>query len=393
MRRRGSVSGMVTGWGLALMAALAGCQAIGPAASPPALVSPGERVSVGAPATWKVENLDALEARQLLTSERPGVSRSQWVGGDRYHTGATSAYWGGGPLGWGYTDGGPMPFFSPSYFGAYGGGMFVADPAARTVYEVPALAGVPIADANVSVGGRFVSFVTTTGQLGIYDSQTQLIRTFPELNRYAYYGYGGYGVLQAAEFAPGFRSFGADAYGNLTYLDVDGRVRIFDPRTNQEWVSPTSTRGLAAVDSLAVSPSGQYIVTSGADASGANVYVTDVFSGRQLTVPFAGAGGPGGPITSAQLSAAGDQMVYSQGGQVRVLDLTSGFIENLPYLNGAGVPVFDASFLDPTGATIIYERDGQIQAYNRATHLVDTMPILNRAAEGFGDGLRYGTIF
>src|SRR5690606_31546907 len=106
----------------------------------------------------------------------------------------------------------------------------------------------------------------------IYDTQTKLIQTFPQLDYYGYgYGLGrgfgrGYGLL--AFGAPGAvggwygrgygRGFDVDAFGDLTYIDPNGRLRVFDPRTNQEFIVAGATRGLNYVNDVSFSPDGRF---------------------------------------------------------------------------------------------------------------------------------------
>lgn len=382
-----------------LVAALVGCQ--GPGSTPTSLEAPAEAarqvswtavelefVPVG---DYQVQATQAAPTQATQTTQAQAtqaVSRAQWFNGERHRTGAVSALWGSVPLGYGYAAGGPLPFISQN-LGGRGTSLYYYDPLRATVYQTPALDRLGVVDAALSGGGRFVSFIDRSGQIGIYDMATHLIQTFPELSYYGRgRGIGRYGLLNVRG-ARGYggaygyaQPFAADAYGNLTYLDDLGRVRVFDPRTHQEFIVPGATRGLTDVYGLSVSPDGRYVTVAGSDLSGGKLYVSDLVGARQLTVPFVGSG-YGGVITSSSINPATGQVLYVEDGRARMLDLNTGFIDNLALLNppypGVG-NVYDAQFLDPAGVNIAYTRHGQLQVYNRATGMIDTMPIANRAA-------------
>lgn len=396
-------------WALVLMASMAavGCQ------EPTALeVKPPAVQAVGGMETWpstQVELVPVTEAdREVLAQgQMPrarAVSAETWFSGDRHRPGVVSPYWGNVPLGYGYYGEGALPFIAGD-LGGYGSALYYYDPARATVYQEPALDDVGILAAGISGGGRFVSFVDYGGSLGIYDTQTKLIQTFPQLDYYNYgYGLGrgfgrGYGLLAFGApravggwYGRGYgRGFDVDAFGDLTYIDPNGRLRVFDPRTNQEFIVAGATRGLAYVNDVSFSPDGRFVTIAGNDGSGDRLFVTDLAGGRQMQMPFIG-DAYRGPITSASVNPATNQVLFTEDGRTRLLDLRTGFIDNLALLNSPYDYNYDADFLDPLGENIAYVRNGQLQVYNRATNLIDTMPIANRDAALMG-GFAYRSLW
>ena len=136
--------------------------------------------------------------------------------------------------------------------------------------------------------------------------------------------------------------------GQTVYLDGNGRVHIFNPYTGQDFIAPLAG---------------------------------NTHTGPGVTPPFL----PGGVVAEMGTSPDGRLLLYSQGGLLRLVDLTSGFTDNLPLLND-GNPVLDAHFVDATGRLIAFTRGTRILVFDRATNLIDTMPIANQAFAAYGAG-------
>lgn len=301
-------------------------------------------------------------------------SAGSWADGLRI--GAQSAYWGNDPLGYGYLPGGLLPFVSRGGLDGLGPSLFLADLGGATVYQVPAL---PVG-ANfptLSRGGRFATF-EDAGELQELDLRTNLIRTFPQLSRRH-----GYGVLD----------FDADAFGNVTYVDGLGRLHMFDARSGNDFIVPAAGRGVD-IGNVSLSGDGRFVAYTGRTGFGSELFVTDVVSGRQFSPPFLGGQGLTRDLAAFALSPRGDALLYADNGQARLLDLHSGFTNNLPLLNSGGW-VNDAQFLG--GDAIGFTRGGQVQVFHPQSGLIDTLPLLNRE---LGQGLlrrhdrfSYGRIF
>lgn len=237
-------------------------------------------------------------------------------------------------------------------------GVYLADPFAATVYQVPAV-GPYAYNPVVSGDGRFIAY-TEGGDLQILDMATQLVRDFPSLG----------GPRRADDIV----DFDVDDWGNVGYVDGIGRVHVYDTNIAQDYVVPVATRGLEAIGDISMSGDGRVMAMTGYSNGRTDLLMTDLATGSQYTVPFVPSYAP---VRNLELSPTGDQVLYSEGDRTRVLDLRTGFTDNLPLLN-QGYPV-DAGFFDPTGRTIVFEQNGQVQVYDRATNLIDTMPIYNRA--------------
>jgi hypothetical protein len=250
-----------------------------------------------------------------------------------------------------------IPFYSANDPGLTPG-VYLADLAAHTTYQVPAF-GANTAPIAVSDGGQVVG-LNVNGQLGVLDLQSQLIQVYPQLE-------------------PQFiTSTSVDGYGNIAYTDQDGVVHLLNSLTGQDFIVPTAGRGVGGATNVAVSGDGRFLTYTGlGPVGGPNVYVNDLATGAQLTPPFLG-GVAGGAVASLAVSADGASVLFLDGaGQLRVLDYATGFIDNLAALNN-GVPVFDATFMNGDPALIGFTRNGALMVYDRRTHLIDTLPYVNR---------------
>lgn len=254
-----------------------------------------------------------------------------------------------------------IPFYSANDPGLTPG-VYLADLAAHTTYQVPAF-GSHTAPVAVSDGGHMVG-LSVDGQLGVLDMQSQLIQVYPQLQQQ---------FITSAD---------VDGYGNIAYTDQDGVVHLLNAVTGQDFIVPTAGLGVGGAANVAVSGDGRFLTYTGLDpGGGTNVFTNDLATGAQLTPPFLG--GVAGPIVSLQVSADGASVLFTQAGQLRVLDYATGFIDNLAPLNN-GVPVFDATFLNGDPALVGFTRNGAIMVYDRRTHLIDTLPYVNRDLATFG---------
>lgn len=301
---------------------------------------------------WRPITLQPTGARRLLATDT-------WATADRWRVGSLSSLWGDAPLGYGFRTGGILPYVSRS-----GGrdGVSFFDFEDRTVYQVPALSR----DARnpvIAGGGRFIVF-EEDDELGVLDLETQLIQTFD----------------QPFRSRSGLRSFDIDAFGNIAYADRRGQLNLFDPRTGDNFRVPAAGRDVD-VEDVTISPDGRYVFYVGRDDGRREIYVTDVEQGRQYSVPFVRSRGSffGSSFGRRSFSASSDgrQLLFDDGGEVRLLDLRTGFTDRLALLNQGG-RIRDAEFLDADGDRIAFERDGRLQVYDRRTNLIDTLPIVNR---------------
>lgn len=272
------------------------------------------------------------------------------------------------PLGTSFTSDGFLPFVGRSGRGLFGNdGIFLADLRGRTVYQVPGVSN----DARLvrsSRGGRFITY-EEDGQLRIYDLANHLIRTFP----------------QGGDFD--IDDLDVDAYGNVTYLDRDGRIHIFDSDNGQDYILPAAGR-IDNIRNVSISGDGRTVLFSNGNA----LYATRLGSGSVYTLPFVGGrssgfrrfGGLGGiDLDAFSISGNGNLVLYTDDGRARLLDLTTGFIDNLALLNGFR-DIDDVSFLDGGNDRIVFTTDGRVQIYDRRSGLIDTLPIVNRDNVDFG---------
>ena len=230
-------------------------------------------------------------------------------------------------------------------------GLPVYDPSRNTVVQFP---GIP-AHARTPVlipGGRFVGFRDHQG-VGFYDVKTKMIKRFPHLDVDPRH----------------IRHFDYTEDGHFTYTDPRG-VHVVT-RRGEDYLVPGATRILAApIRNVTLSPNGRFMFYG----SGGGVFVSDLRTGRQLTVPHT-AGMLGARVFD--VSADGRSMLIWQGGVLKVLDLRTGWAVNLSLIPG---PVLDAR-LAP-GGNVVFVRNGRLLSYNQRTGLLDTMPIENRRLYG-----------
>jgi WD40 repeat protein len=171
------------------------------------------------------------------------------------------------------------------------------------------------------------------------------------------------------------QSFSVDAFGNVAYVNGDNQVHLFDTRTGDDFLVPVASRGLDAVGNVSLSGDGRFVSYSGLSNGLSNIYLTDLGTGQQLTYPFLPSGGAH-LLQNLELSNAGDSLLYSDNGQVRALDLRTGFTDNLPLINNNWAPT-DAAFLAGNPGQIVFNNNGQVGIYNRYNATIDTLPILN----------------
>lgn len=269
-----------------------------------------------------------------------------------------------------YQPGGLLPFVA-SGFGT-NNGVFLADPANNTIYQAPAL-GSNISVVGPNADGRLVA-ISDAGQLGLYDLPSQTIQVFPQLENST-------PVVSAA----------TDAFGTLAYTSTDGRVHLFDPYTGQDYIAPAAGLGLTDVNNLSLSADGRFLTYSAVGSAGPNIFTADLATGSQLSDGLLN--GLPGVLIPLQISPDGAAMLFTQNGQLRLLDRSTGFVDNLALVN-TGSPVTDATFLG-NGSLIEFMRDGQFLIYDRATHVIDTMPVVNQLSglSLFGDGSRFNLGF
>lgn len=291
-------------------------------------------------------------------SDRQVLQSGSWL--DRIRSGRTHSVF-GGDLGFGYSSNGLLPFVS-NRRGA--SGISFADLNNRTVYDIPVLSD----DARnpvLSRGGRFVVY-EEDGDLQVLDLRTQLVRDFSSLG--------------GRRSSRDIRDFDIDNFGNVTYIDENDRVHVLDTDSGRDFIVPAAGRGLDDIDDVSISGNGRFVVFTGREGGRNDIFLTDLTNGRQYSVPFVGGRGSSrfgfGSLRNFELSPTGDQLLFSDGDRVRLLDLRSGFIDNLALLNTDDVD--DARFLDSSGDRIVFERDGDLLVFDRGSNLIDTLPVINR---------------
>ncbi|MDB5096117.1 MAG: hypothetical protein JWM80_538 [Cyanobacteria bacterium RYN_339] len=247
-----------------------------------------------------------------------------------------------------------IPFYSAGDPGLTPG-VYLADLPAHTVYQVPALgsATVPIA---VSDSGHIVG-LSVNGQLGVLDLRTQLIQVYPQLQNQ---------FITSAD---------VDSRGDIAYTDDFGVVHLLNPITGQDYIVPTAGRGVGPVGDISISGDGRFLSYTGLDATGTNVFTNDLATGQQLSSGFLN--GVGGDVRNIQTSPDGRSLLYTEFGQLHVLDYATGVIDNLALLNN-GYPVYDATFFNGDPSKIAFTRNGLFAIYDRRTGLIDTLPFLNQ---------------
>lgn len=278
-------------------------------------------------------------------SASPSASASGSTGGTT--TGGTTTGAGGFFTGW-------IPYVSSGN----GSGVYLVNVGTHQVERVTAL-GSNATDPVVSGGGRYILY-RDGDRLRLYDTTTQLIQDYPQLED-----------LDVRSL----RDMSVDAMGDVAFVGNDDEVHVFNLANGQDYIVPTASRGLSNVDDVTFSGNGRFLTFDGSDGGSRSIYMTDLDSGRQYTVPFIN-GGLGQDAQNFALASDGNSLLYSNDGQARLLDLSTGFIDNLPLLNGGG-GVDNATFLDAGNNDIIFERDGNLEIYDRGTGLVDTLPIVN----------------
>lgn len=189
----------------------------------------------------------------------------------------------------------------------------------------------------------------------IYDPRTQLVQIFPQT--------GGFGV----------RSASVDAAGNIAYADAMGRLHLFDPRTGEDYIVPAAGRNVD-ITNVALAGNGRQVMYTGFDGGTQSLYVADLATGRQFSMPYSQ--GFGGPATALSSTMDGSSVLIASPWGTGVVDLGTGVTENLPYLMGAT----DAAFLGGDPNHVVFSQGGRTMLYDRGTGMVDTMPIQNAAA-------------
>lgn len=286
-------------------------------------------------------------------------SWSDRISGNRVHR-----IFGGDLLGSGYSTNGLLPFVSSNRTGR--SRLSLADLRNNTVYDIPALSD-RARNPVLARGGRFLAY-EEDGDLQVLDLRTQLVRDF--------------GTLGGRRNARDIRDFDIDSFGNVSYIDSDGRVHILDTDSGRDYIVPAAGRGLDSIRDVSISGNGRFVVFTGNDGGRNEIFLTDIANGRQYSIPFISGsssrfGSRGfGSLRNFELSPSGDQLLFSDGDRVRLLDLRSGFIDNLALLNGLD-DIDDARFLDSSGDRIVFERDGRIQVFHRGSNVIDTLPVLN----------------
>jgi hypothetical protein len=282
-----------------------------------------------------------------------GIMSDRGFSSSNLNVGSNSALFGNTPLGFGFFRGGLLPFVSNGLNS--GSSIFLADLNNHTVFNVPVL-DQSATNPVLSGGGRFLAF-SENGQLGILDMRTQLVQIFPQLNTNT------------------ITNFAVDSFGNLTYIDQNGQVHLFDTNNGQDFIVPAASRNLGTLNSnINISGNGQFIVTSGTQNGQSNIFLTSVLTGQQFSFPFLNS--TSGNLTNLDLSSDGSELLFADNGQVRLLNLNNGFIDNLPLLNSSA-NIQDARFLDAGNGLIEFTSGGNVEVFNRNTGLIDTLPIVN----------------
>lgn len=366
--------------GLACLGLVMGCSStpMPSGAGPQGLAAPAPAAQVEAPTdAWTPAN--ATVTTVAITPEggdRRVLQSGSWL--DRLRGDRTHSVFGGDTLGSGFTSDGLLPFVSTRRTGS--SRVSLADLRNNTVYEIPVLSS-RARNPVLSRGGRFLAY-EEDGDLQILDLRTQLIRDFNSLG--------------SGRRSNDIRDFDIDAFGNVTYIDSNGRVHILDTDSGRDYIVPVAGRGIGNIRDVSISGNGRFVVFTGNDGNGSDIFLTDITSGRQYSIPFInGRGGRFGSrgfgsLRNFELSPNGDQLLFSDGDRVRMLDLRSGFVDNLALLN-SGDDIDDARFLDGSGDRIVFERDGRIMVYHRNSNVIDTLPIVNsdRGSNLLGDRSRF----